>query len=153
MLRQGDRIPAFSALATGGTAVRSDELRGSPVVLYFYPMDRTPGCVMEGRDFKALYAEFRSRGAAIFGISMDSMSSHEKFKAKYEFPFELIVDSDGNLCRQFDVIREKSLFGRKFKSIERSTFLIDADGILRREWRKTRISGHAGKVLEALDEL
>lgn len=143
----------FKAEATGGKTVRLKDLRGKHVVLYFYPKDATPGCTQEGQDFRDLHNKFRRRDAVIFGISRDSLESHEKFKEKHEFPFELISDPDEKLCRKFDVIKEKNLYGRKFMGIERSTFLIDADGKLRREWRKVKVKGHAEEVLEAVSDL
>lgn len=143
-------VKDFSAAATGDQSVRLKDLRGQNVVLYFYPKDATPGCTTEGRDFRDLYARFRRQNTRIFGVSRDSVASHEKFKAKQEFPFELLSDPDEDLCRQFDVIKEKSLYGRKFMGIERSTFLIDADGKLRKEWRKVKVKGHAEEVLEAV---
>ena len=128
-------------------------MRGQNVVLYFYPKDSTPGCTTEGRDFSALHARFRRRKTLILGVSRDSLASHEKFREKQGFPFDLISDPDENLCRKFDVIKEKSLYGRKFMGIERSTFLIDADGKLRGEWRKVKVKGHAEEVLEAVKAL
>lgn len=143
-------VKDFSAAATGDQSVRLKDLRGQNVVLYFYPKDATPGCTTEGRDFRDLHARFRRQNTRIFGVSRDPIASHEKFKAKQEFPFELLSDPDEDLCRQFDVIKEKSLYGRKFMGIERSTFLIDADGKLRNEWRKVKVKGHAEEVLEAV---
>ncbi len=143
----------FSATATGGNTVRLKDLRGQNVVIYFYPKDATPGCTTEGRDFSALHARFRRQNARIFGVSRDSLGSHEKFKEKQGFKFDLISDPDEKLCRKFDVIKEKSLYGRKFMGIERSTFLIDADGKLRREWRKVKVKGHADEVLAAVKDL
>ncbi len=143
----------FKAEATGGKTVQLKALRGKHVILYFYPKDATPGCTQEGQDFRDLYNKFRRRDAVIFGVSRDSLESHEKFKEKHEFPFELISDPDEKLCRKFDVIKEKNLYGRKFMGIERSTFLIDADGKLRREWRKVKVKGHAEEVLEAVSDL
>ena len=140
----------FSAAATGDKTVRLKDLRGKKVVLYFYPKDSTPGCTTEGQDFRDLHPKFRRANAVIFGVSRDSLASHEKFRAKHDFPFDLLSDPDEALCRQFDVIREKSLYGRKFLGIERSTFLIDEDGRLRAEWRKVRVKGHAAEVLEAV---
>lgn len=149
----GKVVKDFKLPATGGKTVSLKSLRGKNVVLYFYPKDATPGCTQEGQDFRDLYDRFRRRGAVIFGVSRDSLESHEKFKEKHEFPFELISDPDEKLCRKFDVIKEKNLYGRKFMGIERSTFLIDADGKLRREWRKVKVKGHAEEVLEAVSEL
>lgn len=145
----GKKIPRFSAEATGGMTVSSKVLAGDPFVLYFYPKDSTPGCTTEGEDFKALHAEFARHGVRVFGVSRDSLASHEKFKAKHSFPFELISDPDESICRLFDVIQEKSLYGKKYMGVERSTFLVDAAGVLRREWRKVKVKGHAQNVLEA----
>ena len=123
------------------------------MVLYFYPKDSTPGCTTEGQDFRDLHAKFKRAGAIVLGVSRDSLASHEKFKEKLKLPFELLSDPDEALCKQFDVIREKSLYGRKFLGVERSTFLIDDTGRLRREWRKVKVNGHAAGVLEAAKEL
>lgn len=152
-LRQGSKVPAFSAPATGAIRVDSEDLLGSPYVLYFYPMDNTPGCVFEGRDFSRHHEQFVRRGAAVFGVSRDTIDSHEKFKARHGFPFELIADEDEKLCGLFGVIRDKVRIGRKLFGVERSTFLIDARGVLRREWRKVRLPGHVDEILKALDEL
>lgn len=146
-------VKDFKAEATGDTAVRLKDLRGQNVVLYFYPKDSTPGCTQEGQDFRDLHAKFRRQKTVIFGISRDSLASHEKFKAKQDFPFELISDPDEALCKQFDVIKEKKLYGRTFMGIERSTFLIDKDGKLRHEWRKVKVKGHAEEVLDAVRSL
>ena len=146
-------VKDFKAEATGDTAVRLKDLRGQNVVLYFYPKDSTPGCTQEGQDFRDLHAKFRRQKTVIFGISRDSLASHEKFKAKQDFPFELISDPDEALCKQFDVIKEKKLYGRTFMGIERSTFLIDKDGKLRQEWRKVKVKGHAEEVLDAVRSL
>jgi len=143
----------FVADATGEQKIRLKDLRGENVVIYFYPKDSTPGCTTEGQDFRDLHARFRRQKTRVFGVSRDSLASHEKFKAKQSFPFELLSDPDEKLCGKFDVIKEKNLYGRKFMGIERSTFLIDADGKLRREWRKVKVKGHAQEVLDAVKEL
>ena len=127
----GKRAPAFTASANGGDKVKLTDLKGGAVVLYFYPKDATPGCTTEGQNFRDLHARFKRQNAVILGVSRDSIASHEKFKEKQKFPFDLLSDEDEKLCRQFDVIKEKSLYGRKFMRIERSTFLIDEDGKLR----------------------
>lgn len=145
-------VSDFRAESTGGE-VRLKDLRGKNVVLYFYPKDATPGCTQEGQDFRDLHAKFKRQQTVIFGVSRDSLASHEKFKAKQEFPFELISDVDEKLCRTFDVIQEKSMYGRTFMGVERSTFLVDKDGKLRREWRRVKVKGHADEVLEAAREL
>ncbi len=146
-------VADFSCESTGGKRVRLKDYRGQNVVLYFYPKDSTPGCTTEGQDFRDLHAKFRLQKTVIFGVSRDSIGSHEKFKAKQSFPFELLSDPDEKICRKFDVIQEKTLYGRKFMGVERSTFLIDADGKLRQEWRKLKVKGHAAEVLEAVKAL
>jgi thioredoxin-dependent peroxiredoxin len=146
-------VADFTCPATGGKSVRLKSLRGKKVVLYFYPKDSTPGCTTEGQDFRDLHAKFQRAGATILGVSRDSLASHEKFREKLKLPFDLLSDPDEKLCRQFDVIREKSLYGRKFMGVERSTFLIDEKGKLRQEWRKLKVKGHAAEVLEAVKNL
>jgi len=143
-------VADFVSEATGGKKIRLKELRGKNVVLFFYPKDSTPGCTQEGRDFTELHAKFRRQNAVIFGVSRDSLASHDKFIAKQGFSFELLSDPDEKLCAQFDVIHEKTLYGRKFMGVVRSTFLIDSDGKLRAEWRKVSVKGHAQEVLDAV---
>lgn len=142
-------VKDFSCAATGDQKIQLKALRGKKVVLYFYPKDSTPGCTTEGQDFRDLHAKFKRLNTVIFGVSRDSIASHERFKEKQQFPFDLLSDPDEKLCKQFDVIKEKTLYGRKFMGIERSTFLIDEDGKLRQEWRKVRVKGHAAEVLES----
>ena len=144
------QAPDFTCPATGEQTIHLKSLRGKKVVIYFYPKDSTPGCTTEGQDFRDLHAKFKRQSAVILGVSRDSLASHEKFKAKQKFPFELLSDPDEVLCRKFDVIKEKTLYGRKFMGIERSTFLIDERGKLREEWRKVKVKGHAVEVLEAV---
>jgi peroxiredoxin Q/BCP len=146
-------VADFKADATGDQKIRLKDLRGKNVVLYFYPKDSTPGCTTEGRDFSALHGKFKRAKTVVLGVSRDSVASHEKFKEKQGFPFDLLSDPDERLCKQFDVIHEKSLYGRKFMGIVRSTFLIDSDGKLRQEWRKVKVKGHAEEVLEAVKAL
>lgn len=146
-------VADFSASATRNNTIRLKDLRGQNVVIYFYPKDSTPGCTSEGQDFRDLHAKFRRQDAIVLGVSRDSIASHEKFRDKQKFPFDLISDPDEALCRKFDVIQEKTLYGRKFMGIERSTFLIDAAGKLRSEWRKVKVKGHAAEVLEAVKGL
>ena len=146
-------VADFTSPATGDQQIRLKDLRGQNVVLYFYPKDSTPGCTLEGQDFRDLHAKFRRQKTVVLGVSRDSLASHEKFKAKQKFPFELLSDPDEKLCKQFDVIKEKNMYGRKVLGIERSTFLIDTDGKLRREWRKVKVKNHAAEVLEAVKEL
>jgi len=143
----------FTAESTRDKKIRLRDLRGQHVVLYFYPKDSTPGCTLEGQDFRDLHARFKRQKTVILGVSRDSVASHEKFRAKQIFPFDLLSDPDETLCRKFDVIQEKTLYGRKFMGVERSTFLIDAKGKLRREWRKVKVKGHAAEVLEAAKDL
>ena len=143
----------FTADATGDQKIRLKDLRGKNVVIYFYPKDSTPGCTTEGRDFSALHDRFKRAKTVIFGVSRDSIASHEKFKARQGFKFDLLSDPDEKLCRKFDVIHEKTLYGRKFMGVVRSTFLIDAEGKLRNEWRGVKVKGHAEEVLEAAKAL
>ena len=145
----GKKVPAFSAEATSGQKISSKDLLGKTYVLYFYPRDNTPGCTTEGEAFRDLHAKFKRRKVTVFGVSRDSLASHERFKAKFDFPFELIADPDEKLCLLFDVMKDKNMYGKKVRGIERSTFLVDADGVLRNEWRKVKIDGHAEEVLEA----
>lgn len=146
-------VADFTAEATGDKTIRLKDLRGKNVVVYFYPKDSTPGCTTEGRDFSALHSKFKRAKTVILGVSRDSIASHEKFREKQGFTFDLLSDPDEKLCKQFDVIHEKSLYGRKFMGVVRSTFLIDADGKLREEWRKVKVAGHAEEVLAAVKAL
>ncbi len=146
-------VADFTADATGDKQIRLKDLRGQNVVLYFYPKDSTPGCTQEGLDFKALHTKFRRQKTVILGVSRDSLKSHEKFREKQGFPFDLLSDPDEKLCKQFDVIHEKNMYGKKVMGVVRSTFLIDKDGKLRAEWRKVKVKGHAEEVLEAVKAL
>ena len=143
----------FKAAATRDKTIQLKELRGQNVVIYFYPKDGTPGCTTQGQDFRDLHAKFRRQKTVILGVSRDSIASHEKFRAKQGFPFDLISDPDEAVCKHFDVIHEKTLYGRKFMGIVRSTFLVSTDGKLRREWRPVKVKGHAAEVLEAVKAL
>ena len=149
----GKKVPDFALPATGGETVRLSELRGAPVVLYFYPRDDTPGCTLEGQDFRDQARALRALKATVLGVSRDTLASHEKFKAKHELNFSLLADSEEQLCQLFGVIKDKNMYGRKVRGIERSTFLIDADGVLRREWRGVKVKGHVAEVLESLRQL
>lgn len=140
-------IPAFSAQATSGLEFQSQALLGQHWVLYFYPKDSTPGCTTEGQDFRDLHSAFAQTNTQIFGVSRDSLRSHENFKTKQGFPFELISDADQTLCQLFEVIKLKKLYGKEHLGIERSTFLIDAQGVLRHEWRGVKVAGHVAEVL------
>jgi peroxiredoxin Q/BCP len=148
-IRIGSAAPDFSLPSTGGGVFQLRAARGAPLVLYFYPRDNTPGCTLEGQQFAALAPRFQKAGVQIFGISRDTLASHEKFREKMGFPFQLLSDVDGAVCASFDVIREKNMYGRKVMGIERSTFLIDAKGVLRQQWRKLKVEGHALEVLES----
>ncbi|MBV1915286.1 MAG: peroxiredoxin [Pseudomonadales bacterium] len=152
-MEEGQPIPEFSAEATSEKQIQLSELTGQQVVIYFYPRDSTSGCTTQGQNFRDQIADFSSANTLIFGVSRDSMKSHERFKAKQEFPFELISDPDETLCKLFDVIKLKKLYGKEHMGIERSTFLIDENGVLHKEWRKVRVKGHVDKVLEAAQQL
>jgi thioredoxin-dependent peroxiredoxin len=145
----GEPVPDFALPATGDQTIDLKSLRGRTLVLYFYPKDNTPGCTTESCEFRDRSADFREAGVVVLGVSRDSLASHEKFKAKYAFPFELLSDGDETLCGLFDVIREKNMYGRKVMGVERSTFLIDGKGVLRAEWRKVKVEGHVDEVLAA----
>ena len=148
----GKKVPDFTAEATAGPFTLSDH-RGHPVVLYFYPKDNTPGCTTEGAQFRDLHGKFAKAGAVVAGVSRDSIRSHQNFAAKMGFPFPLISDPDEKLCQAFDVIRMKIMYGKKVRGIERSTFLVGADGKLAREWRGVKVPGHAAEVLAAVEAL
>jgi len=147
------KVADFSAPATNGTTFTLSANKGHAVVVYFYPKDNTPGCTTEGEQFRDLHGAFAKQGAVVVGVSRDSMKSHESFKAKKAFPFELISDADEALCKAFDVIRMKNMYGKQVRGIERSTFLIGPDGTLAREWRKVKVEGHAQEVLDAVKAL
>ncbi|MEN8168963.1 MAG: peroxiredoxin [Pseudomonadota bacterium] len=149
----GKKVPAFSLPATGEQEIALKKLKGKNLVLYFYPRDSTPGCTTEGQNFRDLYPEFQKLNTEILGVSRDSIKAHENFKAKQSFPFELLSDKEEELCNLFDVIKEKNMYGKKVMGIERSTFLIDANGVLHQEWRKVKVKGHADEVLEAVKQL
>ena len=146
----GKKIPSFSTILDDGSELKSKDFNGKYIVIYFYPKDSTPGCTKEGEDFRDLHKEFIKRNAQIYGVSRDSIASHQKFKAKYKFPFHLISDEDESLCKLIDVIKEKNMYGRKYMGIERSTFLINDKGRLLSEWRKVKVKGHAQEVLDTL---
>ena len=146
-------IPEFTVAATGGESISSTALKGNKVVLYFYPKDSTPGCTTEAQQFRDLHDKFVKAGAIILGVSRDSIKSHENFKAKLGLPFELLSDSDETLCNQFGVIKMKNMYGKQVRGIERSTFVIDAKGVLRHEWRGVKADGHAAAMLEAVKSI
>jgi len=152
-LALGDAVPDFRLPATSNKEVQLSALRGWHVVLYFYPKDATPGCTLEGQQFRDMIEEFKAEKCMILGVSRDSVKSHENFKTKECLPFELISDENEELCRLFDVIRMKNMYGKQVLGVERSTFLIDKDGVLRNEWRKVKVDGHAEAVLFAVKQL
>jgi peroxiredoxin Q/BCP len=149
----GRKVPDFSLPATGGGSWKLSAARGSKVVIYFYPKDNTSGCTQEGVAFAELDKAFRKEGAVVVGVSPDSLASHEKFKSKMGFPFELLADEEKKVSELFGVWKEKSMYGRKYMGVERSTFLIDEQGVLQREWRKVKVPGHADEVLDAVRDL
>jgi peroxiredoxin Q/BCP len=153
MVSIGKKVAQFSLPSTGDKSVSLKDFKGKNLVIYFYPKDSTPGCTLEGQNFRDRYDDFKKAETEILGVSRDSLQRHENFKAKQEFPFDLLSDEDEKLCRQFDVIHEKNMYGRKVMGIVRSTFLIDGQGILRQEWRKVRVKGHVDEVLEAAESL
>lgn len=147
------KIPNFEALATSNIHFNLKEYLGQPIFLYFYPRDNTPGCTQEGQYFRDNFAQFQAKNVLVLGISRDSLKVHENFKAKHEFPFNLISDKEEQLCQLFDVIKEKKLYGKTHMGIERSSFLINADGVLVKEWRKVKVKDHLEQVLEAINTL
>ncbi len=148
-IKVGKKVADFKLPATGNREISLKDFRGQNLVLYFYPRDNTPGCTLEGQDFRDNYGKFKRAKTRVLGISRDSIRSHENFKAKQGFPFELLSDANEELCRIFDVIKMKNMYGRQVRGIERSTFLIDSMGVLRQEWRKVKVKGHAEEVLAA----
>jgi peroxiredoxin Q/BCP len=149
----GTSAPDLSLPATGGKTIRLNALAGHPYVLYFYPKDNTPGCTTEGQNFRDLHPEFEALGCTVYGVSRDSLKSHEAFKAKMGFPFDLISDTDETACTAFDVIRMKNMYGRQVRGIERSTFVVDAKGVVRRQWRGVKVPGHVQEVLDFVKTL
>ena len=153
-VKEGQTVPDFTAPATSDSTFHLADYKGkSNLVIYFYPKDSTPGCTTEGQNFRDLYDAFKKQDTEIFGVSRDSMKRHENFKAKQAFPFELIADEDETVCKLFGVIQLKKLYGKEYMGIVRSTFLIDKEGVLRKEWRGVKVKGHADEVLEAVKSL
>ena len=152
-LNAGDRAPAFDLPAAGGGRVSLDALKGKAVVLYFYPKDDTPGCTREGQDFSALADDFAAAGAVVVGVSKDTVRKHDRFRDKHGLKVELGSDEDGAVCETYGVWVEKSLYGRQYMGIERATFLIGPDGVIRRVWRKVKVAGHADDVLQAVRDI
>lgn len=153
MLDTGDRVPRLEFTLGDGRTARFADYAGQWLVLYFYPKDNTPGCTREGIDFRDLHSQFENAGAAILGVSRDSPKSHQNFCAKYELPFDLISDADEAVCNAFGTIKEKNMYGRKVLGIERSTFLVDPEGVIRAVWRPVKVPGHAEAVLDQLKSL
>lgn len=150
MVSVGKRVKNFTLPATGDQELSLADFKGRSLIIYFYPKDNTPGCTREGQDFRDLYSQFAAAGADVIGVSRDSVRTHENYKRKHEFPFHLLSDSEETLCKQFDVIKEKKLYGRTYMGIERSTFLLGPDGTLLEEWRKVKVPDHAQAVLDAV---
>jgi peroxiredoxin Q/BCP len=146
-------IPDFEVAASGNQRFASAAFKGHPYVVYFYPKDDTPGCTVEGSQFRDLHAEFKKLGYMVFGVSRDSVASHDRFKAKMNFPFDLLSDQDEVMCKLFDVIKEKKMYGKKVFGIERSTFIMGRNGEIVREWRGVKVDGHAAEVLAAINSL
>ena len=149
----GKAVPNFSLPATGDKQISLKGLKGQNVVLYFYPKDSTPGCTLEGQDFRDNYAKFKRQNTVVLGVSRDSLKSHENFRSKQKFPFDLLSDEEETLCKLFDVIKMKNMYGKKVRGIERSTFLIDDKGKLRQEWRKVKVADHVDEVLAAVKSM
>ena len=147
------KIPNLKLPATSDRVIEFKKLRRQAFVLFFYPKDSTPGCTKEGKDFTKLHKDFKKQGFEIFGVSRDSIASHEKFKKNQKYSFDLISDTEGELCEAFEVLKEKSLFGKKFKGIERSTFILSEEGKVIKEWRKVKVLGHATEVLDFVKSL
>ena len=152
-MKEGTKLKNFKCEMTGNKDFNLSDYKGQNIVIYFYPRDNTPGCTSEGEDFRDNYKKFKKKNTQIFGVSKDTIKSHEGFKDKFKFPFDLISDSDEKICKIFDVIKEKSMYGKKYMGIERSTFLIDSKGKLVQEWRKVKVTGHAKEVLEAAKQI
>ena len=149
----GKKVPDFNLPATGDKKIKLSDYKGKNVVLYFYPKDSTPGCTREGQDFRDNMRKFKARNTVVLGVSRDTIKSHENFRNKQKFTFDLVSDENEMLCKMFDVIKMKNMYGRKVRGIERSTFLIDCNSILCREWRKVSVKGHVDEVLEAVKEI
>jgi peroxiredoxin Q/BCP len=152
-LNIGEPVPDFTLPSTGGKTFSLSAARGTTLVLYFYPKDNTPGCTQQGADFAARHKAFRKAGCEVYGISRDSLKSHEGFKAKMKFPFELLADPDEEVCRRFGVMKLKNMYGKQVRGIERSTFVVDSKGVLAREWRGVKVPGHVQEVLSFVKAL
>lgn len=153
ILAEGSKAPDFTMPGSGGKTVSLSKMKGKNVVLYFYPKDDTPGCTLEGKEFSALKKQFEAANTEVIGVSKDSVASHDKFCGKYGYTITLASDEDGSVCEEYGVWVEKSMYGKKYMGIERSTFLIDSSGKLARIWRKVKVEGHADEVLKAAQAL
>jgi peroxiredoxin Q/BCP len=153
MSLEGKKCPKFSGDATGEISISNKDFEGKNLIIFFYPKDNTPGCTLEGQDFRDNYKEFTKLNAEILGVSRDSIKSHENFKDKQGFPFQLLSDPDEVMCKSFDVMREKSMYGKKYIGVDRSTFLINSKGLVVKEWRSVKVKGHVMEVLRALKEI
>ncbi len=151
MLNQ--QVPDFELPSTGNRTFKLSEHLGKILVIYFYPKDSTPGCTSQGQQFRDAYADFQAAGSEIYGISRDNLKSHENFKTKFSFPFDLLSDTEETACNLFDVIKMRNMYGKQVRGIERSTFVIDRNGVLANEWRKVKVDGHANEVLHYIQSL
>ena len=150
---EGKKAPDLSLPATGGKNINLRDFKGQPLIVYFYPKDATPGCTQEGGGFRDLYKKIKKQGGEVFGVSKDTVRSHEKFKEKQKYPFDLISDEKGSLCKTFGVLKDKSMFGKTFQGIDRSTFVIDSKGVIQKEWRSVKVKDHAQEVFDFLKTL
>lgn len=153
MSLEGKKCPKFSGKATGEITLSNEDFNQKNLIIFFYPKDNTPGCTLEGQDFRDNFKEFKKLNADIVGVSRDTIKSHESFKQKQNFQFHLLSDPDERMCKSFDVMKEKSMYGKKYIGVDRSTFLINSDGLVVREWRSVKVKGHVQEVLKALEEL
>ena len=153
MSLEGKKCPMFSGNATGGITLTNKDFADKNLIIFFYPKDNTPGCTLEGQDFRDNYKEFTKLNVEIIGVSRDSIKSHENFKDKQNFPFQLLSDPDEIMCKSFDVMREKSMYGKKYIGVDRSTFLVSSTGLIAKEWRSVKVKGHVLEVLEAVKNL
>jgi|TARA_B110000438_G_scaffold279324_1_gene303662 peroxiredoxin Q/BCP len=149
----GKKCPKFTAESTGSKNISSEDFLGKNLVIYFYPKDSTPGCTTEGQEFRDAYKQFKSSNTEILGVSRDSIKSHENFKAKQEFPFDLLSDPDEKVCKAFDVMKLKSMYGREYIGVDRSTFIINTEGKVINEWRAVKVKGHVEEVLEVIKSI
>ena len=153
MSLEGKKCPMFSGNATGGITLTNKDFEDKNLIIFFYPKDNTPGCTLEGQDFRDNYKEFTKLNVEIIGVSRDSIKSHENFKDKQNFPFQLLSDPDEIMCKSFDVMKEKSMYGKKYIGVDRSTFLVSSTGLIAKEWRSVKVKGHVLEVLEAVKDL